>query len=119
MTERKRSEPKDTTAAESAALRRVSEKWSDLTGKYFHVFTWDEKEQRRVIEGQGVIYADLGGGYYMVQYFEWLTGSPGWYGTKVKHINEIASEGWCFYSTAAAMNEAYEYGGGARRGRND
>ena len=85
--------------------------WSVLVGKFFHAFGEDGKISR-----QGIILADLGGGYYVVGHFEWITGHRSFYGTRVVHISTVASESWALYPDAEAMREAYEYGGAARKG---
>lgn len=83
--------------------------WNTLVGKFFHTF-----EDEGYIQRQGMVLGDLTDGYFMVQYFEWLSGSVSFYGTQIVHIREMANA-WAFYATDAAMREAYEYGGKARR----
>lgn len=84
--------------------------WTSLVGKHFHTFGEDG-----LIERQGVILARLDYGYFVVLYFEWISGSPWHYGTQVIHMARIAREGWALYATNEEMIDAYEHGGKARR----
>ncbi len=58
--------------------------------------------------------AALGHDHYVIQLFEWLTGSPSFNGKRVVHISRIAEQGWYLYDSADAMDEAYKYGGLAK-----
>ena len=89
-----------------------SQNWSELVGKYFHTFCAGHS-----IEQQGYVKAALGGGYYVIQLFEWLGGGESHVGTRVVHISRIASEGWALYPSADAMNESYQYSGSAHTDR--
>lgn len=86
--------------------RKQPTEWADLVGKFFHTFCVGGRAQT-----QGRIMARLDDGYYMIQMFEWLTGSPSFTGTKLVHISAMAQEHWAWYATNEDMREAYQYGG--------
>lgn len=71
-----------------------------LKGRYFHSF-----EDDGVVKWQGYVLGSPGLGYYMVQLFEWLVGSPSC--QKLVHLSEM--NGWHFYDTQEEMAETYTY----------
>lgn len=81
--------------------------WSSLVGKFFHTLP-----DGRVIRDQGIILADLGQGYFVVERFQWITGSPSWHGTNVVHLSTMAADHWAFYVSQEEMHEAWQYGTG-------
>jgi hypothetical protein len=77
----------------------------DLVGCCFHTFKEDN-----AVQHQGVVRGDLGGQYYLVQYFEWLTGGPE--ELEIIHISRMCgnrAERWQFYEDNKHMNFWYEY----------
>lgn len=91
-------------------LPQKEDGWRSLEGKFFHIFR--NHKDHRCIQEQGSVVADMGGGYYVVDIYDWSHGFRAWYGTRVVNISQIASEQWVFYGTDQAMREAYKYGGG-------
>ncbi|ACX52454.1 hypothetical protein Adeg_1350 [Ammonifex degensii KC4] len=84
-------------------LEEEKEKWKSLVGKFFHSF-----DEEGYVQSQGVVLSSLGNGYYVVQYFEWLTGSP--CRVSVVHIGEMVARKWAFYESDDDMRYAFEYG---------
>jgi hypothetical protein len=76
-----------------------------LVGRCFHVFAEDG-----TIERQGIVRADLGGGGYLVQYFEWFAGTPST--MEVRYITEMkpgrGNGSWQFYEDNEHMSSWYE-----------
>jgi hypothetical protein len=79
--------------------------WAKLEGKFFHTLKDGKAEY------QGHILAHLGGGYYMVELFEWMTGGVSFTAHRIYNITEMSSGSWVFYEDHEAINEAYKYGG--------
>jgi hypothetical protein len=96
--------------------RKAGAPWS-LVGKFFHSFTRDlPRKGRGEVQNQGVVLSNLGGGYFVIQLFDWVLGDPS--STLVVHIERMASNGWEFYESATEMSERYEHYyrfGGRRR----
>ncbi len=88
-------------------VSREVKSWSTLVGKCFHTFTTDlPREGRGVVHHQGTVLLDLGGGYFLVQYLEWISGHPS--SKHVVHMGTMASNGWEFYESDTEMRERYE-----------
>lgn len=83
--------------------------WRNLEGKFFH--SYQLVGGKRHVQWQGRILQSMGDGYYMVDLFEWITGSRAFDGNQIVHMSRMATEGWSFYLTEEAMRDAYEYGG--------
>ena len=73
---------------------------SNLLGYWFH----SVKDEH--IHWQGRILFQQNDGYYMVQLFEWLMGSPNI--QRLVHISKMTD--WLFYETREKMIESYECG---------
>jgi len=80
--------------------------WESLIGKFFHKFCIGGR-----IQEQGRILTSPAPGYFIVQQFEWLTGSQSFTGTRLVTLEQIARERWSFYADAADMDESYRYSG--------
>jgi hypothetical protein len=87
-----------------------------LEGKFFHRFKPGPAPGTvGVINHQGVVTASLGDGFYMLHFFEWISGGPSFYGRHIYHITDLAGDLWSWYDTNEDMRTAYDYGGGAPR----
>ncbi len=82
--------------------------WHRLVGKWFHILN------DGVIEKQGQIIGCPQTGWYVVQFYQWLTGSTGW-GNVLVSLETIERQGWLLYATNEEMRESYEYSGKAAR----
>jgi hypothetical protein len=78
-------------------------------GKWF--MTFPDRDGKRLVAERGVVTALVKDDVYLCQFYEWLVGSPGWYGTKMIRLGQMVDEHWCFYDTADECGEAFEYGG--------
>lgn len=68
-----------------------------LVGQFFHSYKGDE------VEWQGSVLGRVEEGVYLVQLYEWLTGSP-----SNRHLVTIQEmKGWKFYPDTKSMNAAY------------
>lgn len=81
--------------------------WSSLVGKFFH--TLDAETNK--VQWQGRILSEPKPGYYMIQLFEWITGSPSFTGTRLVSLDDLTKGGFVFYLTQEEMVESYKYGG--------
>ena len=82
--------------------------WSTLVGKFFHTFRTDvPRKGRGEVQSQGVVLSDLGGGYFVVQLFDFVMGDPS--DRHVVHIERMVANGWVFYETDAEMRERWEH----------
>jgi len=88
--------------------------WTSLVGKFFHQFTHIEGQGRRINQ-QGVVVADLGGGFFMVGHFEWIAGTRSFTGTQIVALREMAAEKWAWYLDDEQMRDSYRYSGLAIR----
>lgn len=84
-------------------------KITGLVGRCFHIFGEDGH-----VQYQGQIRCDLGGGNYLVQYFDWLIGEPGTMSIVPvsKMIERELRRGngsWQFYEDVEHMNFWYEH----------
>lgn len=76
-----------------------------LDGQFFHTFN-----DKGYINRQGMVRAEVSPGAYLVTYFSWFSGTPG-FGEHVVTIRKMEREGWAFYRSAEAMQESYKYSG--------
>lgn len=88
--------------------------WESLIGKFFHTFCVG----RRFNE-QGRIVTSPAPGYYVVQMFEWLTGSRSFTGTRLVTLDVIVRERWALYVDDEDMRESYSYSGQDHRAEID
>jgi hypothetical protein len=84
------SKPKSTTQLEPLGL----------VGRCFHIM-----DEGGYVEKQGVIRGDLGGGLYLIQYFEWLMGNP----TNMEIVDLETIRKWRLYYDHEYMNFWYEH----------
>jgi hypothetical protein len=85
--------------------------WTSLVGKFFHTFDQDDWK----VAGQGVVLSEVTPGTFVVQTFEWITGHPAFYGIQLATLAEMIATKWSFYENHELMQDAYRYGGRARR----
>ena len=71
-----------------------------LTGKFFHTF-YDDGEHR--IKGQGEVLTEMKPGFYLVQWFSWLSGCE----TNQELVKVDDMLGWEFYD----HQEDWKYNG--------
>ena len=83
----------------------------NLVGRCFHIFDKDG-----CVQYQGIVRGDLGGGHYLVQYFEWVMGEAST--MEIRTIEEMTvklgtkrqCDGyWQFYEDNEHMNFWYEH----------
>jgi hypothetical protein len=76
-----------------------------LVGRCFHTF-----RDGGYVDEQGIVRGDLGGGYFLVQYFEWLSGSPST--LAITHVSDMKPGRdpgcWQFYLNEEHMKRWYE-----------
>ncbi|CAN5679335.1 hypothetical protein BH24ACT15_BH24ACT15_32180 [soil metagenome] len=72
-----------------------------LLGSYFHTFEGDDPQNE--VAWQGVVVADVGQGYYLVELMEWVIGSSSC--QRLVHISAMAS--WAFYDTREWRDNRY------------
>lgn len=70
-----------------------------LVGRYFHTFR--EQSGPRVMDYQGTVRGDLGHGFFLVQFFEWMSGEPST--LAVEHLSQMSK--WQFYLDSAQMKD--------------
>ena len=76
----------------------TASKAEKLVGKYFHGANENNK-----IEWQGVVIGEPNPGWYLVQLFDWATGSP-----SVQRLVPIEKmNAWLFYPDRDAMTSSY------------
>lgn len=75
-----------------------------LAGQFFHSIK-DGK-----VEWQGLIIGSPEPGWYLVQLYEWISGSE----SCRKLVNFSDMHGWMFYDDAEAWRFSYEYGSASR-----
>ncbi len=81
-------------------------KRNSLVGRAFHTFTETEHNKHR-LQYQGQITDQLPDGYYVVEFFDWLTGYPTWSG--IVHISDMAdTRKWHIYDDIEHMATAYK-----------
>jgi hypothetical protein len=74
-----------------------------LVGRCFHTF-----DDKGVLRYQGIVRGDLGGGRYLIQYFDWIMGEPST--MAIIDIEEMMSpRAWQFYEDADHMRFWHEY----------
>jgi len=72
-----------------------------LVGQYFHSIG-----DNGILKWQGVVIGNPEPGWYLLQLFEWLAGTP-----NVRVLIKIeALANWLFYGSAEAMAHSYEHG---------
>ena len=74
-----------------------------LIGLFFHTF--EDGEEYRIVGKQGVVAANPEPGYYLVHYFEWLTGMD--FRVAIVHIRDM--DQWEFYRTNQEMKDEWEH----------
>jgi hypothetical protein len=74
-----------------------------LVGKHFLSFI-EDADGDPVVQLQGEIVAEPQPGVFLVQLFEWITGSP----SDQRLFKVDAMTDWRFYETAEQRNDAYE-----------
>lgn len=89
--------------AQTQKKNAESADWSTLKGKYFHAFDSDG-----YVRQQGVIIDLLNESTAIIQYFEWISGSP--WEIKAVWVSKIVDDGWALYESSQTMREAYGYG---------
>lgn len=75
-----------------------TDKAMGLQGKFFHSF----KEKK--VGWQGCVISEVRDGFFLVQLFEWITGTPSC--QKLVRIEEMV--GWDFYDTEKEMKNTYQ-----------
>lgn len=76
----------------------TASKAEKLVGKYFHGANENNK-----VEWQGVVIGEPNPGWYLVQLFDWATGSP-----SVQRLVPIEKmNAWSFYPDRDAMTSSY------------
>ena len=76
--------------------------WSTLRGKFVHAF-----DDEGFVQNQGFIIDLVGEEIAVVQYFEWITGSPS--SVKAVWVSDIVDQGWALYGSGEAMRDAYDH----------
>jgi len=79
-----------------------------LIGKFFHTF-----DAEGYVNKQGRFAACIEPNGYLVEYFEWFTGS--FNGRYLIQADAPIKGGWAIYDTDEAMRDAYEYGSVKRK----
>ena len=74
-----------------------------LIGKYFHSI--EKKDGRDVVQWQGQVMQQISQEVYLVELFEWITGSDS-YG-KLVPLSDMLQ--WQFYESNEQMNDWYEH----------
>lgn len=69
-----------------------------LVSRFFHSFDNDG-----IVKWQGHIEESCGDGFFLVQLFEWITGSPS--DMKLVHMQSMSE--WSFYESAEEMNDVF------------
>jgi len=93
-----------------AQRRKVVSKtndWTTLKGKFFHDF-----DEEGFVCHQGQILDFVNEEIAIVQYFEWVIGTPST--IRAVWLEDIVDGGWALYSSDKAMRDAYD-GGLVRR----
>ena len=94
----------------SEAHANMSARESSLVGKWFLSYHQGGEQ----IEWQGRVVYNLGGGYYLVQLYDWAAGAPA--AQHVVGIAQMAQLRWAFFDDDAALRAAYEIAvAGSRR----
>jgi hypothetical protein len=79
-------------------VTETASKAEKLVGKYFHGANENNK-----VEWQGVVIGEPNPGWYLVQLFDWATGSP-----SVQRLVPIEKmNAWSFYPDRDAMTSSY------------
>lgn len=77
-----------------------------LEGRCFHTF-----DAGGFVQTQGVVRGNLGNGFYLVQYFDWIVGNPGT--MEVRSVHDMmpgrGADCWQFYEDADHMNFWYKH----------
>ena len=76
--------------------KKQTPKQDGLVGKFFHTF--NEQGQ---LKWQGLITGEPASGYFLVQVFEWIVGSP----SDKRLIDVSQMVGWTFYDDADDWRE--------------
>jgi len=91
-------------------MTSLKNEWAMLEGKFFVSFCEGGRHRRA-----GVILAELFPGCCMVEYGSWLTGTADFYGRQLVAVNDMILQGWAFYNSAQALEQAVRYGGREHR----
>jgi len=78
-----------------------------LVGQFFHSLN-----EQGEVTWQGYVVSNPEPGWYLLQLFEWFTGSPSV--RRIMRIEDMAA--WLFYPNEEAMQFAYEHGAARDRG---
>ena len=84
--------------------------WGQLVGKFFH-----SRDPDGYVRWQGRVAAEVQPGYFMVECFEWFTGSFG--SRSVVPLTQMVEERWVWYRTDEDMRYAHRYAIGGIRER--
>ena len=76
--------------------------WTTFKGKFFHDF-----DEEGFVCHQGRILDLIGNEIAIVQYFEWVVGTPST--IRVVWVKDIVDGGWALYSSDEYMRDAYEH----------
>ena len=74
-----------------------------LVGKYFHSI--ENKDGHNIVQWQGQVMQQINPEVYLVELFEWLTGSSSF--SKLVPLAEMLH--WQFYDDAEQMKDWYEH----------
>jgi len=80
---------------------QAAPKQKGLIGAWFH-----SVKKNGAIDWQGQVLARPEPGIYLVQLYEWITGSP----SNQQLVKFEDMENWLFYADNDAMNYSYKYG---------
>lgn len=88
------------------AVARMVNDGVSLVGQFFHTFE-TYPDGCRLVSNQGKGIGRVSPDLYLVQLFEWLTGSAG--GRELRKVDDML--GWQFYPDAQALQFEYEHRG--------
>ena len=84
--------------------QRTDTKSGPLVGRYFHSIEKND-DGRNVVQWQGQVIEKISDEVYLVELFEWITGSDS-YG-KLVPLSDMLQ--WQFYESNEQMNDWYEH----------
>lgn len=84
--------------------RRSDRSQPTLVGRYFHSIEKND-DGRNVVQWQGQVVEKISDEVYLVELFDWITGSASVY--KLVPLHVMLS--WQFYNDAESMNDWYEH----------
>ena len=96
----------DDDEGDDAVPRMVVNDGVPLVGQFFHTFT-THPDGCRLVSNQGKVIGRVSQDLYLVQLYEWLTGSPG--ARELRKTDDML--GWQFYPDGEALQFEYEHRG--------